>query len=121
MKVSSSQSHLMANQTVPSEKTGAVTVGKSSPLTMVMRHCGNVSSSLATSKGRKASHTQELTQFRQQGCNALLLLLEELPVTPASSALKQNLEALKDTTTRAHFLNISGNLKEARNVIPEKQ
>ncbi|MBV8045282.1 hypothetical protein [Pluralibacter sp.] len=120
MKVSSSQPTLMANQAIQSEKTGAVTTGKSSPLAMMMFHCSNVMSPLATTQDRKTSDAHELAYFRQQGCEELLILLEGLPTTPASAALKRSLEALKDRTARPHCLNIAGNLKEARNITPGK-
>jgi|MedtruStandDraft_1076414.scaffolds.fasta_scaffold01553_1 hypothetical protein len=120
MKVSSNQPPLMANQAVRSEKTGTVTIGKSSSFSKVMFHCGNVMSSLATTQDRKASDAHKLTYFRQQGCQEMLLLLEELPATLASATLKQRLEALKDRAERSNLLNISGNLKEARNITPGK-
>lgn len=120
MNVTSSLPPLMANQATQPEKNGALTAGKLSRLSTVMLHCGNIMSSLETIQDRKASDAHELAYFRQQGCEELLLLLEELPNTLASRALKQSLETFKDRTGSPHYLNIASDLKEVKYITPGK-
>lgn len=120
MKVSLSQTIPATHLAEQSERIGEV----SSSLVKRMQGCDNVSKLLVEEKGTKRNDAQELKQFQQQNCQALLSFLDELgseELSPCSekelTKLKHNIvELSKKLATSPNYLTLAANLKNVQNI-----